>query len=178
MIHYGCISHDTLGVIWLAVSDKGLCAVKIGGPESEFLQSITDGQTDPLLNADSISTEASQLRDYLDGIRREFEIEIDWSQLTTFQERALSRASTIPYGEVRTYGQVAQDIGQPVSAARAVGRAMAANPMPIVIPCHRVVGANGELTGYGGAGGIRTKAWLLELEGHDLPEQLKLPWRS
>ena len=77
---------------------------------------------------------------------------------------------------MRTYGEVAQDIGYPVSAARAVGRAMAANPMPIIIPCHRVVGANGELTGYGGAGGIRTKAWLLELEGHDVPEQLKLPW--
>ena len=59
MIHYGNISHDTLGVIWLAVSEKGLCAVRIGGRESEFLRSITDGQTDPLLDAESISTEAS-----------------------------------------------------------------------------------------------------------------------
>ena len=171
MIHYGYFSHDTLGNVWLAVSEDGLRAVQIGDPESEFVRSIAGEQTDPVLDAESISPVASQLREYFSGIRQGFEIEIDWSQLSAFQKQALRRAISIPFGEVRTYGQVAQDMGYPISAARAVGRAMAANPMPIIIPCHRVVGANGELTGYGGAGGIKTKAWLLELEGYDIPEQ-------
>lgn len=177
MIHYSHTTHETLGVIWLAVSENGLYSIEIDGIESEFVRSIADGQKEPILkNTDSILAAASQLQEYFDGTRQEFKLEIDWSQLTAFQDHALRSAFTIPYGEVRTYGQIAQDIGHPVSAARAVGGAMATNPIPIVIPCHRVVGVNGELTGYGAAGGIETKAWLLNLEGQEIPEQLKLPW--
>ncbi len=71
----------------------------------------------------------------------------------------------IPFGQIKTYGQVAREIGHP-GAGRAVGAANAANPMAIVIPCHRLVGGDGSLHGYGAPGGIGTKAWLLALEGH------------
>jgi methylated-DNA-[protein]-cysteine S-methyltransferase len=75
----------------------------------------------------------------------------------------LQATAAIPYGETRTYGQVAAAVGKP-RAARAVGRALATNPMPIVIPCHRVVSADGRLRGYSGLGGLTTKARLLALE--------------
>lgn len=85
-----------------------------------------------------------------------------------------------------TYGQLAKSLGRSLSAARAVGRAMATNPIPIIIPCHRVIGAKGELTGYGGAGGLETKAWLLEYEGQQVignvvvsqqpSAQMRMPW--
>ena len=88
---------------------------------------------------------------------------IDWSVLTPFQERALRATYDIPYGRVKTYGEIAQLLGNP-RAARAVGRAEATNPMPLVIPCHRVIGSDGGLHGYGAGEGLATKAWLLELE--------------
>ena len=79
----------------------------------------------------------------------------------------LRLVKAIPYGETRTYQQIAEQMGNP-GAARAVGQANATNPMPILIPCHRVVGADGSLRGHGGAGGVETKAWLLKLEGSRL----------
>jgi methylated-DNA-[protein]-cysteine S-methyltransferase len=107
---------------------------------------------------------ADQLRDYLKGQRREFTIPIDWSVLRPFQQSALQATFAIPFGETRTYGELAHQIGHP-RAARAVGRAEATNPMPLIIPCHRVVGADGKLHGYGGGEGLPTKEWLLKLEG-------------
>lgn len=82
----------------------------------------------------------------------------------------------IPYGQVRSYGRLAASLGHEVSAARAVGRALAANPMPIIVPCHRVVGSDGELRGYAAPGGVATKAWLLRLEGRPVGVQSRLPW--
>ncbi len=104
------------------------------------------------------------MREYVDGDRREFRFKIDWSSMKSdFQRTVLRRVVKIPCGQTRTYGQIASEIGRP-GASRAVGRANATNPMPLVIPCHRVVGADGGLHGYGGAGGLRTKAWLLRME--------------
>lgn len=176
MIKYGNLNDSPLGVLWIAVSASGLNAVKIGGDGSAFARSLEDDANDPTFDNDFVSFVATQLQEYFDGERRRFEMEMDWGQLTAFQEAALRRTFEIPFGEVRTYGQVATDIGRSPAAARAVGRAMATNPIPIIIPCHRVVGANGDLTGYGGPGGIKTKAWLLEFEGHQVARQMRLPW--
>ena len=89
---------------------------------------------------------------------------MDWSALgSDFQRSALRAVAAIPYGETRTYGEIAAQIGRP-QAPRAVGRANATNPMPLVIPCHRVIGTDGKLHGYGGRGGLKTKQWLLDLE--------------
>lgn len=179
MIKYGNLNDSPLGVLWIAVSASGLNAVKIGGDGPAFARSLVDDAADAAsvkFDNDFVSPIVDQLQEYFDGQRRRFEMEIDWGQLTAFQEAALRLTFEIPFGEVRTYGQVATEIGRSPAAARAVGRAMATNPVPIIIPCHRLVGANGDLTGYGGLGGIETKAWLLEFEGHQAARQMKLPW--
>jgi methylated-DNA-[protein]-cysteine S-methyltransferase len=100
----------------------------------------------------------------VEGRRRYFDLTIDWSVIRSqFQRKALQAVLEIPYAQTRTYAQIAAQIGFPL-AARAVGRANATNPMPLVIPCHRVVGSDGTLHGYGGVGGLHTKAWLLKME--------------
>jgi len=102
-----------------------------------------------------------QLAEYFAGTRRAFELPLDPAG-TEFQQRAWRALLEIPYGETRTYAEQAQRLGIP-NGARAVGSANARNPIPIVIPCHRLVGASGELTGY--AGGLEVKEHLLRLEG-------------
>ena len=89
-----------------------------------------------------------------------FDLEIDLSGIPAFQQEALKVTLAIPYGQTATYAEIAAAIGHP-GAARAVGRAQATNPIPLVIPCHRVVGSDGKLHGYGGPGGISLKAKLL-----------------
>jgi len=104
---------------------------------------------------------ARQLRAYFAGQLREFQLPLD-VQGTEFQERVWSQVAAIPYGETRSYLQISTAIGSP-RAVRAVGAANGANPVPIVVPCHRVIGAKGKLVGYGG--GLAMKRRLLELEG-------------
>jgi methylated-DNA-[protein]-cysteine S-methyltransferase len=126
---------------------------------------------------------------YLAGGRAAFSVPLDLTGVTPFQRRVFERLLGIPYGQVVTYGRIAEDIGARTDAggalvaARAVGQAVGANPIPIFIPCHRVVGADGRLTGFGG--GPRRKAVLLAIEGIDVdgelassrvrPEVLRLP---
>ena len=112
-----------------------------------------------------------QLREYFDGTRREFALPLEL-QGTDFQRRVWEMLLTIPYGETRSYRELAQAIGAP-KAVRAVGAANGANPLPIVVPCHRVIGANGKLTGYGG--GLPLKKRLLELEKQTAQRSL---WQS
>lgn len=125
-----------------------------------------------------------QLREYLDGRRRGFHLALDLHGITPFQARVYDRLLAIPYGQVVTYGRIAEDIGaNHAGAARAVGQAVGANPLPLLIPCHRVVGVDGRLTGFGG--GLLRKAALLRLEGMEVdgilpssrvhPEILRLP---
>ena len=108
-------------------------------------------------------THLGQVQQFLEGKVKDFSLPIDWSGMTDFQITVLKAVMAIPPGETASYGEIAAQIGKP-GAARGVGRANATNPVPLVIPCHRVVGANGRLTGYGGAGGLETKQWLLDLE--------------
>jgi len=120
---------------------------------------------------DAFSRAKEQLREYFDGTRREFDLPLDLRG-TGFQLMVWRELARIPYGETISYGELARRIGQP-DASRAVGAANGANPIPIVIPCHRVIGANGSLTGFGG--GIETKKRLLALERPDLIDrQLRL----
>jgi O-6-methylguanine DNA methyltransferase len=104
-----------------------------------------------------------QLSEYLNGNRRQFTLPLDLSGMTPFQVQVLNLTTQIPYGQTSTYKRIAVQLGK-VNAARAVGRVEATNPIPLVIPCHRVLGSDGSLHGYGGPGGIKLKAWLLELE--------------
>lgn len=98
-----------------------------------------------------------QLKEYFAGHRTEFTLPLNMSG-SDFQKRVWSELQNIPYGQTRTYGQIAKAVGSP-KASRAVGGANHNNPIPIIVPCHRVVGAGGKLTGY--AGGLEIKSWLL-----------------
>lgn len=110
----------------------------------------------------------NQLDEYLNGNRKEFDIPLLVTG-TDFQRRVWKVLMRVPYGATSTYGQIAQDIGSP-RAVRAVGSALGANPISIILPCHRVVGGNGGLTGYGG--GLSRKKWLLRLEQADTRAQM------
>ncbi|MBW2091742.1 MAG: methylated-DNA--[protein]-cysteine S-methyltransferase [Deltaproteobacteria bacterium] len=105
---------------------------------------------------------ASQIQEYLTGKRTAFDLELEIKG-TDFQKKVWQVLAAIPYGRTMAYGDVAREVGRP-NAARAVGRACGANPISLVIPCHRVLGTDGTLTGFGG--GLNWKKWLLDLEGY------------
>ena len=120
--------------------------------EGEYL--FSEQETKPALD---------QLKAYLNYEIKQFALPIDWSGYTKFQKDVLQETLSIPYGETRSYGQVAAAIGNP-KASRAVGQAEKSNEVPLVIPCHRVLGSDGSLTGYGGKDHTDIKAWLLNFE--------------
>lgn len=151
------ISSTPAGPLTVFLSHSGLAGI-IFGRQPEFLPE------DPQIIA-LFERVCDQLEEYFRGQRRTFDLPIDWSGMGDYQREVLRACFAIPYGEVRTYLELARQTGRP-KAARAVGRIMASNPIPIVIPCHRVIGSNGSLTGYGG--GLEVKAWLLKMEGSQL----------
>lgn len=143
-----CVVDSPIGHLRLDADDIGICA--IGRTEEALLSPNT-----PLLRAC-----AEQLDDYFDGSRRTFDLPLHLTG-TPFRMACWKALCQIPYGETRTYGQQAQMLGKP-KACRAVGGANHANPIMIIVPCHRVIGADGSLIGYGG--GMDIKAWLLRHE--------------
>ena len=153
-----------LGAIFVAVSEKRLVAVQIGGDEGDFTQRIAARFGNlPSQSEFQVSVFLHQIEAYLHGERISFDFPIHWEVLSPFQQRVQRAVYAIPYGETCTYGQIAAQIGSPRSA-RTVGQANATNPMPLVLPCHRLVGVDGSLRGYGSGEGIKTKRWLLDLE--------------
>jgi methylated-DNA-[protein]-cysteine S-methyltransferase len=109
-----------------------------------------------------------QLSEYFEGRRRDFELELDWRLTAGFRRRVLRATARIPFGEVRSYRQVAVAAGSP-NAVRAAGSALASNPLPIIVPCHRVLRSDGGLGGY--RGGVEAKRTLLGYERVRLPER-------
>ncbi len=164
-IFTGQASHSPVGVLWVAASDQGLVAIEDGLSRAEFAAYLQRRFQREAAYAPERTREAiQQIIDYLGGMRTAFQLPIDWSTLTPFQQAALQATCEIPRGQTRTYQQIAERIGHP-HAARAVGRVEATNPLPLVIPCHRVVGTDGGLHGYGFGKGLEMKEWLLKLEG-------------
>ena len=160
----GMIPGTPVGPVWVGFSENGLAALEIGGSHQDFVQALSKRHGANISTDESrTSLAVARITEYLNGARKHFDIPIDWSVMTAFQRRTLQAVSEIPYGATRTYSQIAAQIGSP-RAQRAVGRANATNPIPLVIPCHRVIGADGSLRGYGSGDGIPTKAWLLEME--------------
>ena len=151
-MHYVVI--DTpMGPVTLASTEKGLASIRFG-------EGVPKGVR-PDEAAESVNREpARQLTEYFEGTRTRFELELDL-QGTSFQKAVWNQLLQIPYGETRSYGDIAKAVGKP-GAARAVGMANHDNPIAVVIPCHRVVGRDGSLTGY--AGGLHLKAQLLSIE--------------
>jgi methylated-DNA-[protein]-cysteine S-methyltransferase len=136
----------------LLVSERGLVALEFDRGRTREGWVESPAQTAPY---------ARQLEEYFAGRRRGFDLPLDLRG-TGFQKRCWQELLKIPYGETRSYADIARAIGNPL-AVRAVGLANGQNPIAIIVPCHRVIGSDGSLTGYGG--GLETKRWLLELEG-------------
>jgi methylated-DNA-[protein]-cysteine S-methyltransferase len=153
-------TRSPLGTVEVQAGREGLLAVNLPGRSAPGSGAEIEPSTD-----DPAGIALCQILEYLDGKRKAFDLTIDWSYIKPFQVHVLERAMRIPFGEVMTYGQIAVELSGP-AASRAVGGALAHNPIPIVIPCHRVVASDGRLTGFSAADGIRAKQWLLELEGH------------
>ena len=149
-----------VGRLKLVASDKGLAAVlwENDSPRRVPLTDLKEDANHPVLRKAE-----QQLREYFAGKRRSFSLPLDM-QGTPFQKDVWQALLDIPFGETRSYGELARLLGRP-SASRAVGAANGRNPLSIVVPCHRVIGTSGKLTGF--AGGIETKAHLLDLERGD-----------
>lgn len=163
-LYLGELNDTPLGDFRLAASDLGLVAVEWAESQPELDAYLARLKLPSEPNQKKIAPYAKELREYLSGKRTTFTIPIDWTSFTAFQREALQAVYRIPYGETRTYIDIAREIDRP-HAYRAVGAANAMNPMPIIVPCHRVLGADGKLHGYGGKGGLKTKEWLLKFEG-------------
>ena len=148
-----------LGPLLLAANDRGLCLISFAASER-----ATGPQAGWIQDDSPFTKTIQQLRAYFGGELREFDVRL-CLEGTDFQMRVWKNLSAIPFGQTLSYGQLAQQIGQP-KAARAVGLANGSNPIPIIVPCHRVIGASGKLTGYGG--GLDIKQKLLRLESRQM----------
>ena len=156
--------HDSpIGRLFVAVTDRGLCEIHYDAdPDAEVERLARLFGTRVLRSPRPIDEARRQLDEYFAGERRRFDLPVDLRLAREFGRTVLEELARVPYGELTTYGTLAKKAGRP-RAARAVGTVMNRNPVPIVLPCHRVVGANGSLTGYGG--GLHRKELLLRLEG-------------
>ena len=150
---HSCSLFTPVGTIRLVAGDSGLVALSWSEDGS-----VEQGSSDPQL-----LLAREELTQYFSGQLRNFTVRVDFSRWPGFTERVFVALRAVPYGETITYGELARRAGQP-AAARAVGRIMASNPLPIILPCHRVIAANGAMTGYSGGAGIATKVFLLNHE--------------
>ncbi len=154
-----------LGPLVAAATGKGLVALHYG-EAADVVDDLAARISPRLLDAPArLDPVRRELDEYFDGKRRRFDFQIDWRLMAPFQRRVLRATKAIPFGKVATYREVATKAGAP-QGSRAAGNALGANPIPIVVPCHRVVRTGGALGGY--TGGLHRKEFLLELEGVDL----------
>jgi methylated-DNA-[protein]-cysteine S-methyltransferase len=152
------ITPTIIGKLKLIASEKGLAAIlwENDKPSRVRLGPLTENKNHPIL----LQAER-ELTEYLDGKRKGFSVKLD-PVGTPFQSKVWEALEKIPFGQTRSYGQIATQIGN-VKAVRAVGAAIGRNPVSVMVPCHRVIGASGDLTGF--AGGLKIKEQLLALEG-------------
>jgi len=157
------VVESPLGALYVAAREGRLCSVDFGVSEETFvsrLDPLARSRRDPA----ALAHITGQLRTYFGDAHFQFDLPLDLERLTPFQRHVLTTIRRIPVGSVWTYGQVAHAIGKP-KASRAVGQALGRNPVPIVIPCHRVIAGDGSLGGYSGGGGLTSKRLLLQMEG-------------
>jgi len=155
---YYCYLHTPIGELLLAGEEDALSM--IGFPKGSMRR---DPEPDWIYNEEPLKQARTQLVEYFAGDRKDFDLPLKLSG-TEFQISVLEALLKIPYGETASYGTIAKQIGRP-KAVRAVGAANGRNPLPIIVPCHRVIGSSGDLTGFGG--GLDTKEALLRLEAEN-----------
>jgi methylated-DNA-[protein]-cysteine S-methyltransferase len=151
-----------VGELFVAATDRGLCRLGYRSEPAEEELARVFGRR---ILRTPLDTVRRELDEYFEGRREVFDIALDL-RVAPFNEQVLRELARVPYGRTETYGGLAAKVGHP-RAARAVGTVMNRNPIAIILPCHRIIGANGSLTGY--AGGLHVKRALLELEGATLP---------
>jgi methylated-DNA-[protein]-cysteine S-methyltransferase len=162
-VAYDIFDDTAIGALLVGVTDRGVCRISFDPDPERELDALARAFGPRVLRSSSpVERLHRELDEYLAGTRRSFEVEPDLRGQPAFYTRVLAELARVGYGETTTYGTLAARSGNP-RAARAVGTVMNRNPVPIVLPCHRVVGANGSLTGYGG--GLHRKEQLLRLEG-------------
>ena len=168
-VHYALVD-SPVGTLVAAATGRGLAALSYedhAGGADAVLDWLSAKLSPRMLESPARLDEVRrELDEYFDGRRRDFDLPIDWALTSPFSRRVLKATAGIPFGSVKTYGEMAAQAGNP-KASRAAGRALGSNPIPIVVPCHRVVGASGRLTGY--TGGLDRKVTLLGIEGVVLP---------
>jgi methylated-DNA-[protein]-cysteine S-methyltransferase len=160
---YYCYLDTPIGELLLAGEDNALSM--IGFPKGSMRR---DPESDWIYNEKALANARQQLEEYFAGTRRDFDLPLKLNG-TEFQVNVLKALQKIPYGQTVSYGEIAKRIGNP-KAVRAVGAANGRNPIPIVVPCHRVIGSGGDLTGFGG--GLDTKEALLRLEAENTQDLL------
>lgn len=169
-LYYDAVHTEQLGDLWLAATDKGLLAVRFDEDSSQFLANL-------LLELDleetfNIIHDEERLKPYTESIKAYFEhktpfpadLPLDLTGQTEFQQEILTFVRQLPFGATTTYGDIANAINNP-NASRAIGQVLRRNPIPVIIPCHRVLNADGTLGGYGGVMGSDRKIELLKHEG-------------
>jgi methylated-DNA-[protein]-cysteine S-methyltransferase len=154
----------SIGALGVAATARGLWRVEFDARRIKPARGSAEAQA-------HLAAAVKQLREYFSGRRKKFDVPLDL-QGTAHQLRVWHALCAIPFGETLTYGELARRVGLPTAAARAAGRACATNPVPVVVPCHRVIGGDGKLHGFGG--GLPRKEALLKLEGSEAVRQGKL----
>jgi methylated-DNA-[protein]-cysteine S-methyltransferase len=152
-----------IGELFVATTERGLCRISYDADPEPLVEGLARAiGTRVLRSPRAVDETRRQLDEYFARRREDFDLTLDLALAGDFSRRVLHELARVPYGEVTTYGELAKRAERP-RAARAVGTVMNRNPIPIVLPCHRVVGASGSLVGYGG--GLERKEALLKLEG-------------
>ena len=152
-----------VGTLLVATTDRGLCRIAYDAEPERELDRLSHAFGVRIMRSPRpIEPARRQLDEYFSGDRQRFDLAVDLAAVADFNRRVLRELARVPYGEVVTYGELAARAARP-RAARAGGMVMNRNPLPIVLPCHRVIGSNGKLVGY--AGGLERKESLLRLEG-------------
>jgi methylated-DNA-[protein]-cysteine S-methyltransferase len=157
------VIESPIGPLLVAATERGLARIFFDAEPELHLERLARAFGPRVLrSAQTVDAAHRQLDEYFDGSRSAFALDVDLGGAAPFARQVLDELARVPYGQTTTYGTLAAKVGAP-RAARAVGMVMNRNPIPIVLPCHRVVGSTGKLTGY--AGGLHVKERLLRLEG-------------
>ncbi|MCP4253361.1 MAG: methylated-DNA--[protein]-cysteine S-methyltransferase [Candidatus Scalindua sp.] len=169
IIHYSCLN-PPCGPVFVAKAAKGICFINLSKISEAGFQSLLRKrfQKKPVRDDEKLKNVINELHDYFNGNNVNFKFLLDLGIGTIFQRKVWNKISEIPYGELRTYKWIANEIGN-TNAVRAVGNAVGKNPVPPIIPCHRVIRTDRKLGGF--SSGIPLKKWLLKLEKSSLPDQ-------
>jgi methylated-DNA-[protein]-cysteine S-methyltransferase len=167
VVHYASTDSPD-GTLWIAQSDGGVVMLSIGRDELQFCFALERSGYEPEYDPEAVRTVVTELQEFFAGARMRFDVPIDLTGLPRFQREVLRTVAQVPYGEVRSYREIAEAVGRP-RAARAVGTALAGNPVSFLIPCHRIIRSDGTLGEYGGrtagGSGAAYKRLLLQREG-------------